>query len=163
VSAATTVARTARSALRGTRLFTAVSLSAALSIGLLPPVGPAQAVLKHRRSQILGDILNKRKQSARWIVAGCLAGSLLLPLSVPAYAEGEDALESVSRIAPEVLSNTAPAHETEVTNQKLRVRTGSADADIPLDSSNQVRIADSGTEIKIGLPFSEKNVKGVGN
>jgi hypothetical protein len=64
VSAATTVARTARSALRGTRLFTAVSLTAALSIGLLPPVGPARAVLKHRRSQILWDILNKRKQSA---------------------------------------------------------------------------------------------------
>jgi hypothetical protein len=111
-------------------------------------------------SQILGEILTKGKQRSRWIVAGCLAGSLLLPVSVPAFAEGEDALQSVSRIAPEVLSNRAPAHETEVTNEELRVRTASADADIPLDSSNQVRIADSGTEIKIGLPFSEKSVKG---
>jgi len=99
-------------------------------------------------------------QKSRWLLAGCLVGGLMIPLSLPAHADGEDALDAVARIAPEVFEEVAPLNDTQVTDGELLVSTDSAEARVPLNSGDQIRITDSGKELKITLPFDEKRVGG---
>jgi hypothetical protein len=89
-----------------------------------------------------------------------LVGSLIIPVSGQAYAADEDALDSVARIAPEVLANVADSHDTQVVNGELQVDTDSADAAVPLNSAKPIRLSEAGKELKVGLPFSDQKTKG---